>query len=188
MADDPKVRAAFDATYLALGRAISDWGYVEKRLSHVFSSCFPIQHSAPAGHAFFEPHSFQTQWRMTSRAVYIAVNITSDPDQFAGRWCELEKRLIKLSTKRNRLAHGSVTGSRDANGGGFSVYFEAFHSAKAHNKTAARHLDTKTAKSLWKVKPEIFSADDLAQLSADFYTLSEDLLSFSQDLSLEHNT
>jgi hypothetical protein len=85
-ASEDDLSIAVDLVHLMLGRAISDWGQVEKELSGVFVNCFPIMHSAPAGHAFFEPRSFITQLNMTSRAVVIACQKSPSSKEMTEQW------------------------------------------------------------------------------------------------------
>lgn len=181
------IDSAMDLVYLMLGRAISDWGKVEKALSGVFANCFPILHSAPAGHAFFEPRSFQTQLNMTSRAVVIACQKSLNSEEMTERWWEIFKSTEKLSTERNKLAHGSVVCDRRLEDDHLFVRYEAFASASVYNSSAARHLKKKDAKKHWQIVPKTFTALELHRLAADFYIASELLRKFSHDLGDVHN-
>jgi hypothetical protein len=90
-ASEDDLSIAVDLVHLMLGRAISDWGKVEKALSGVFANCFPIMHSAPAGHTFFEPRSFITQLNMTSRAVVIACQKSPSSKEMTEQWWKIFK-------------------------------------------------------------------------------------------------
>lgn len=177
---------AMDLVYLMLGRAISDWGKVEKALSGVLANCFPIIHSAPAGHAFFEPRSFQTQLKMTSRAVIIACQKSLRCEEMTKRWWEIFKRTEKLSSERNKLAHGSVVCDRRLEDDYLFIRFEAFASASVYNTSAARYLKKKDA-TQWQTVPKTFTALELHRLAADFHSASEVLRKFSHDLGDVHN-
>jgi hypothetical protein len=170
-----------------LGRAISDWGKVEKALSGVFVNCFPLMHSAPAGYAFFEPRSFQTQLNMTSRAVVIACQKSPSSKEMTERWWEIFKTTETLSSHRNKLAHGSVLCDRGFEDEYLFVRFEAFASARSYNSSAARHLEKKDTKKHWQTVPKTFTGLELHHLSADFYSASELLRKFSHDLGDVHN-
>lgn len=181
------IATATDLVYLMLGRAISDWGKVEKALSGVFANCFPFMYSAPAGHAFFEPRSFQTQLNMTSKAVVIACLKSPRSDEMTEQWWEVFKNTQTLSHGRNKLAHGSVVCDRRFEDKLFFVRFEVFASAKLYNNSAAQHLKAKDAKKHWQTNPKTFTALELHCLAADFYSASELLRKFSHDLGDLHN-
>lgn len=183
---DEDVSAAMDLVYLMLGRAISDWGKVENSLCSVFTSCFPFMHAAPAGHAFFEPHSFQTQLNMTSRAVVIACQATLKCEEMTQEWWRLFERARKASSNRNRLAHGSVLCDRKFEDENFFVRFEAFASARTYNSSATRNLEKASAKKHWETTPKTFTALELHSLSSDFFTLSDSLKVFARELSHTH--
>jgi hypothetical protein len=185
-ASEDNLSIAVDLVHLMLGRAISDWGQVEKELSGVFVNCFPIMHSAPAGHAFFEPRSFQTQLNMTSRAVVIACQKSPKSKDITERWRKIFKTTEKLSLDRNKLAHGSVICDQRFGDNYFFVRFEAFASASIYNSVAAQKLEKKDAKH-WQTIPKIFTGLELNNLAADFNSASELLREFSRDLSDVHN-
>jgi hypothetical protein len=186
-ASEDNLSIAVDLVHLMLGRAISDWGQVEKELSSVFVNCFPIMHSAPAGHAFFEPRSFQTQLNMTSRAVVIACQKSPISKEMTERWREIFKTTEKLSFDRNKLAHGSVICDQRFEDNYFFVRFEAFASASIYNSAAVQNLEKKDAKKHWQTIPNIFTGLELNNLAADFNSASELLREFSRDLSDVHN-
>jgi hypothetical protein len=185
--NDDDISIAMDIVYLMLGRAISDWGEVEKALSGVFVNCFPLLHSAPAGHAFFEPRSFQTQLNMTSRAVVIACQKSPNSEELTELWWEIFKTTETLSYDRNKLAHGSVLCEQGFENNYFFVRFEAFASARTYNNSAAQHLEKKDAKKHWQTNPKTFTGLELHHLAADFYSASELLRKFSHDLGDVHN-
>lgn len=181
------IAVAMDLVYLMLGRAISDWGKVEKALSGVFTNCFPIMYSAPAGHAFFEPRSFQTQLNMTSRAVVIACQKSITSEEMTERWWKIFRNIEKLSHDRNKLAHGSVVCDRRLEDDFLFIRYEAFASASVYNSSAARNLKQKDAKRHWQMVPKTFTGLELHCLAADFYSASELLREFSHDLGDVHN-
>lgn len=183
---DEDLSAAMDLVYLMLGRAISDWGKVEKSLCSVFTNCFPFMHGAPAGHAFFEPRSFQTQLNMTSRAVVIACQASLKCEELTQEWWKLFERAGKASSNRNRLAHGSVLCDRKFEDENFFVRFEAFASARTYNSSATRNLEKASAKKHWETTPKTFTALELNELSADFFSLSDSLNDFSRELGRTH--
>jgi hypothetical protein len=186
-----RLASEMDKVYLALGRAISDWGKVEQALCRVFTSCFPIEHSAPAGHAFHEPRSFMTQHNMTSRAVHIAVLATKTPDVLAERWSALSKELTKANSDRNKLAHGSVVCEKESGEKDYVTRFASFRSSHSYDKGVKRSPTPDKAKKLWTINPKVFTADELGMVSAVFYDISERLNDFANDfandLSLTHN-
>lgn len=172
------LREATDVVYLMLGRAISDWGEVERSLGRVFTKCFPLEHSAPAGHAFYVLRSTQTQIEMVARAVLVAAAAANEPNPLITKWTNLRNRMLAHTKKRNKLAHGIVVCERTSGEDFFFIGFEAFRNANRYNRVAAQ-----IASKGKEFRPVKFTALDLHNIAADFETLSQDLKAFGRDLS-----
>ncbi|MEG6508825.1 hypothetical protein V6C03_07560 [Methyloligella sp. 2.7D] len=85
--------------FAAVGRAISEWAFVESALARLFSLSVHSSHPSAAEAAFYSATSFRTKLELLTSALAI-----SSPNS-THCWKALCRKLTKRSKKRNHLAH-----------------------------------------------------------------------------------
>lgn len=125
MAED-KAYAATEQMYALVGRAITQWSFVEQALSNIFIICVTpcparpspdpretfismLDHAVPTA-VFYSIESFRGKLGLVDAALLARVD---SHEQWAveirSGWARLKDKTRKLSLKRNPLAHWTVT-------------------------------------------------------------------------------
>lgn len=106
--------------FASVGRAITQWSFVEESLCQLFSVCTGsavplIQHdgvefveSWTPMWVFYAAESFNTKRTLVDAAVTAHVYTVPQRDALTAEWSKLSDKARKLSQKRNKLAHWFV--------------------------------------------------------------------------------
>jgi hypothetical protein len=94
------------AFYLEIGMAITQWAHVEQALYSLCSLCVSPENMNPLFYGFFSIENFRSILSFTSRM--LLAKYETDPRSKG--MSELFERVMKCSTKRNKLVHRRVHG------------------------------------------------------------------------------
>lgn len=89
----------------AVGFAISKWGEIEGNLCSLYAAALRIPVYASAREAFYSIISFQAKIKVVDAC--FKMEFAAEPDLISD-WSTFKKDAVKVSKKRNELAHGSV--------------------------------------------------------------------------------
>lgn len=121
MASEPTTEELTEQMFAAVGRAITQWSFVEYELSKFFTLAtgagavttsfddepvFTIDKAANA--AFYAIENWRTKLQVVDAAVLAYPHDTADIEAITSRWGKLSDKASKLARKRNRLAHWFV--------------------------------------------------------------------------------
>ena len=106
--------------FAMVGRAITQWSFVEDRLCNLFSVCVGsavlsnkhggiefIESWTPMW-VFYAAEAFNTKRSLVDAAITAHVHMVPDEDALKAEWAKLSDKARKLSHKRNKLAHWTV--------------------------------------------------------------------------------
>jgi len=125
MDDDDKVDRANEQMFALVGRAITQWSYVEQNLCSIFTIC--TSHVVPMREGglhyldfqvpnavFYSVENFRSKLGLVDAAL-INRALGQEPWAVEAReeWAKLQQKVRKLSLKRNRLAHWTVLPAAD---------------------------------------------------------------------------
>lgn len=106
--------------FAAVGRAITQWGFVEESLCRLFTVCVgtavPLKmhdgveylESWTPMWVFYAAESFNTKRSLVDAAITAHVGRVSQKDELSAEWAKLSDKARTLSGKRNKLAHWTV--------------------------------------------------------------------------------
>jgi hypothetical protein len=153
--------------YVAFGRALSTWAYVEWLHCELFR-IIAGGHAAnsPLAKAYWAIVSFDGKHRMVNAALTEAL---SKHPTYLNRWKGLNNRLHALSKARNRLAHAQMVGYPDKKGDEAVAMVTAVYSTP---------IDEGNRMSLTRV----------TEIERSFDKLGTDLLAFQETFVVEQLT
>lgn len=127
MNPDDKENSVTDQMFGAVGRAITQWSFVEQTLSNIFIICVTpcpyrpstddfdtgmismIDSSVPTA-IFYSVESFRGKLGLVDAALNARIYERGEwATKTRGEWSNIREKVRKLSLKRNRIAHWTVT-------------------------------------------------------------------------------
>ena len=90
--------------YHELGRALSQWAYVELDLRHLITACVPIEARRFVAVGYFSIENFRSKLAYCDSIVVESKHATTT----VLRWQPLADRIRTASSRRNRLAHWTM--------------------------------------------------------------------------------
>lgn len=119
MAEDPTTDELTEQMFAAVGRAITQWSFVEDRLCSLFSVCVGSAVSSKHGGiefieswipmwVFYAAESFNTKRALVDAAIAAVLYRGPQAGELKAEWATLSDKARKLSHKRNKLAHWTV--------------------------------------------------------------------------------
>jgi hypothetical protein len=135
MDKEDKAKTATEQMFGLVGRAITQWSFVEQALSNIFIMCVTPCPSKPGpdGHTsfidsqvptaiFYSIESFRGKLGLVDAALLARVSDRAAwAEELRVDWARLRDKARKLSLKRNRLAHWTVIPA--------SQHYDVFHEA-----------------------------------------------------------
>jgi hypothetical protein len=123
MVSQDKADLATEQMFALVGRAITEWSFVEQALCNIFVICvtpcpsrpdpeggrISMLDSAVPTAVFYSVENFRGKLGMVDAALLARVSETGDwAKQIRATWARYQDKTRKLSLKRNRLAHWTV--------------------------------------------------------------------------------
>lgn len=169
--------------FALVGRAITQWSFVEERLCSIFTVCTSIVAARPNSgieyldsqvpmEIFYSIENFRSKLGLVDAALTSRISMSSPrADDVLVEWGRLKDKTRKLSLKRNKLAHWMVLPAFD---------YEHLHPARLVPPYGSPGFYRATGLSPEKytLKPE-----HIRHLELAFYLLSEKLRGFVQSLA-----
>lgn len=120
MASSNNSQEATEQMFALVGRAITQWSFVEERLCSIFQICTSTVSARPEGgiefldgyipmSVFYSVENFRSKLGMVDAAISSSLASAGDwSDEIRIEWDKLRRRTHRLSRKRNKLAHWTV--------------------------------------------------------------------------------
>lgn len=120
MVENDRELSATEQMFALVGRAITQWSFVEQALSNIFTVCVTPCPSRPDGITsfidfqvptaiFYSVENFRGKLGLVDAALLARVyGREAWAQEIRSQWAKLHEKTRKLSLKRNRLAHWTV--------------------------------------------------------------------------------
>jgi hypothetical protein len=119
MAEGPTPEEMTEQMFAAVGRAITQWSFLEAQLSQLFAVCTGAAVLKRDNHiqfienwtsmwTFYAVENFRSRLQVVDAALFAHVYRAQAEDDLRSEWGKLSLKTQKLARKRNKLAHWTV--------------------------------------------------------------------------------